>query len=165
MLVTGAGGSVGSELVRQVTRLQPTALMLLDHNENALFFTDSAVRATSPLIDVSARIVDLTVPTDVARVFAEFRPQVVLHAAAHKHVGLMEDVPGEAILARRWFPPPVVWFRVPPTPVPDSRRGCIERMGLGSRPPRARYCWWSWCTGRCAGDGAPRVASVASESI
>ena len=93
VLVTGAGGSIGSELARQALRFKPRELLLLDHDENALFFLERELRANlpggaAPLL--TPLIVDITNQRRVAWVFDYYRPQVVLHAAAHKHVAMME---------------------------------------------------------------------------
>lgn len=95
--VTGGGGSVGSELARQIARLGPAALLLVDHAENPLFFLDAALRLEFPDLELQVRVADVTDPPTIERLFAMFRPHAVFHAAAHKHVPLMEDVPIEAI--------------------------------------------------------------------
>ncbi|MBX3260955.1 MAG: polysaccharide biosynthesis protein [Labilithrix sp.] len=97
VVVTGAGGSIGSELCRQVCRFDPKRLVLIEQAENSLFHVERALRAEYPEIDVSPCIADICDSRRVDAVFAAEKPQVVFHAAAHKHVPLMEANPGEAI--------------------------------------------------------------------
>jgi FlaA1/EpsC-like NDP-sugar epimerase len=96
VMVTGAGGSIGSELCRQVVRFRPSKLVLLERSENALFEIHRELSANRrcPLVPALA---DLCDEARVRRLFSEHRPAVVLHAAAHKHVPMMEENPGEAI--------------------------------------------------------------------
>ncbi len=91
VLVTGAGGSIGSEICRQVAELDPAALILLDHDETHLHDT----AATLPVPCVQA-LVDITNRTAVHDAFRQYRPEVVFHAAAHKHVPVLEEHPVEA---------------------------------------------------------------------
>jgi len=97
VLVTGAGGSIGAELSRQVARFAPAELVLLDHAENGLYFIhrELAVAGRTP---VRAVVGDLCDAVGLEALFAAHRPQVVLHAAAHKHVPLLEEAPREAVL-------------------------------------------------------------------
>ena len=98
VLVTGAGGTIGSELVRQIASLGPERLILLDASEYNLYAIDHELRETGTAVSWTAELGDVR---DVARLedlFARERPQVVLHAAALKHVPLMEMNPAEAVL-------------------------------------------------------------------
>ena len=89
MLITGAGGSIGSEIARQVAAVRPVSLLLLDHDETHLHDAAADV-GTADAIQVLADIRD---DERVAEVFARYRPEVVFHAAAHKHVPLLEAHP------------------------------------------------------------------------
>ena len=91
VLITGAG-SIGSEIARQVSQLEPSQLVLLDHDETHLH--DAAAGLDGPTVQVLADIRDRSVMFDV---FGRYRPDVVFHAAAHKHVPLLEDHPCEAV--------------------------------------------------------------------
>ncbi len=97
VLVTGAGGSIGSELCRQLAQYKPAALVLFERYENALHALLLELSATYPEIVIVPTIGDITVPDRVAEVFQQTSPDIVFHAAAHKHVPLMECNPKEAI--------------------------------------------------------------------
>ena len=95
VLVTGAAGSIGSELCRQIDNLEPESLVLVDHSETGIFHIEAELAAGStPLHPVVASVVDRTA---MSRVMEEFRPQLIFHAAAYKHVPLMESNPQQAI--------------------------------------------------------------------
>ncbi len=96
ILVTGAAGSIGSELVRQLREFGPGALIMLDKDENGLYEIGLETRETFG--NASEVIADIRDKDRLRQVFSEFRPQVVFHAAAYKHVPLMELHPCEAIL-------------------------------------------------------------------
>jgi FlaA1/EpsC-like NDP-sugar epimerase len=98
VLVTGAGGSIGSELCHQVAATNPELLVLLDHSEFNLYAIDLAIREKFPYLKVVAVMENLQSRDDLQRVFAQYRPQVVFHAAAYKHVPLVEDNPARGIL-------------------------------------------------------------------
>ena len=97
VLVTGAGGSIGAELCRQVAGLAPASLVLLDRSENGLFAVANELAAAGKTF-VAPVIGDVTEVGQMNRLFAEYRPTLVFHAAAHKHVPLMEGNPCEAVL-------------------------------------------------------------------
>ena len=98
VLVTGAGGSIGSELCRQLLLLKPAQLALLDKDENAIYELEHELRFLEPRASIEPLVADIKIRERMERLFEEFRPQVVLHAAAHKHVPLMERHPCEAVL-------------------------------------------------------------------
>jgi len=97
ILVTGAGGSIGSEMCRQVCNWGPRMLLLVEQAENALFFIDQELRRAFPNVAIRTIICDITDGERVDKLFDKYKPQVVIHAAAHKHVPLMELNPGEAL--------------------------------------------------------------------
>jgi FlaA1/EpsC-like NDP-sugar epimerase len=99
VMLTGAGGSIGSELCRQIAQVRPRRLVLVDHAEDNLFAIASELeqeRHVPPAV-LCPVLADCKEPARMAEVFAEHRPAVVFHAAAYKHVGLMEANPIEAI--------------------------------------------------------------------
>ncbi len=97
VLVTGAGGTIGSELARQVAPFAPTQLILLGLDETAIFDIDQEMRQRFPDVPVVPLVADLRDRGRMERIFQQYQPQVVFHAAAHKHVPLMEVQPDEAI--------------------------------------------------------------------
>jgi len=98
VMVTGAGGSLGSELARQLLRSKPSSIALVERSENALFRIEADLMGRSPGLAIEPHLVDIRDEVAVKRLFAAFRPQVVLHAAAHKHVPMVERHPSEAVL-------------------------------------------------------------------
>jgi FlaA1/EpsC-like NDP-sugar epimerase len=90
VLVTGAGGSIGSEACRQIARCAPAQLVLLGHGENSVFWRGTELRTAHPDIIIEMVIADVRDAPRINAVMARYQPQLVLHAAAHKHVTLME---------------------------------------------------------------------------
>ncbi|HEV8700137.1 MAG TPA: nucleoside-diphosphate sugar epimerase/dehydratase [Candidatus Polarisedimenticolia bacterium] len=97
VLVTGAAGSIGRELARQIASYEPDLLVVLDRNENNLFYLEAELREGHPLLNLVAAVGDVLDQRRLARLFEEHRPRVVFHAAAYKHVPLMEGNSVEAI--------------------------------------------------------------------
>jgi len=97
ILVTGAGGSIGSEMCRQLCNFNPKLLLLAEIAENPLFYIERELRKHFPTVRIEAVICNITDKIRVDEVFKKHKPQVVIHAAAHKHVPMMELNPGEAI--------------------------------------------------------------------
>ena len=96
VLVTGAAGSIGSEICRQVLAFHPGELVLFDNSENGLFQIERELRQAHPGREITAIVGSIADEPRIQGVFARHRPQVVLHAAAYKHVPMMEANPGEA---------------------------------------------------------------------
>ena len=97
VLITGAGGSIGSEMCRQIATFAPAKLILIEQAENPLFEIENQLVAAWPKLPVAAVICDIFDRDRVDTVFQTYRPEVVIHAAAHKHVPLMERNPCEAL--------------------------------------------------------------------
>jgi FlaA1/EpsC-like NDP-sugar epimerase len=139
VLVTGAGGSIGSELCRTIARLGPATLVLVDQAENSLFHAHWALVDAFPQLQVVPCIADICDAERMDAVFGEYRPAFVFHAAAHKHVPMMEWNPGEAVknnvlgtrtvatLAADWH---VAWFVMIST---DKAVNPTSVMGVSKR--------------------------------
>lgn len=97
VLVTGAGGSIGRELCRQIAALAPSRLLMVERSEGALFETDAQLHADGHGALTTPIVGDILDASRMEEVFTRHRPQLVFHAAAHKHVPIMEGQPGEAI--------------------------------------------------------------------
>ena len=152
VLVTGAGGSIGSELARQIAAFEPSKLTLLDHDETHLFDIASEIEhafVVQSLADVRNR-------RQMLRVFAEHRPAVVFHAAAHKHVPLLEEHPTEAAAtnvigtanvldaAEAVGVERLVFISTDKAVYPSSVMGASKRVGeqlvIARAPEHAAYC-------------------------
>jgi FlaA1/EpsC-like NDP-sugar epimerase len=97
VLVTGAGGSIGSELCRQAASFNPHRLVILGHGENSIHKIWRELSVSFPQLDIAVEIADIRDRRRIEQVFKKHKPNVVFHAAAHKHVPLMEMHPGEAL--------------------------------------------------------------------
>ncbi len=97
VLVTGAGGSIGSELCRQIASGSPRKLILLERSENSLFYINLELQDRFPTLCIEPRLVDVTCRDRVRAIFESERPEIIFHAAAYKHVHLMELHPYEAV--------------------------------------------------------------------
>lgn len=97
VLVTGAGGSIGSEICRQLLAFEPETLLLVERAENSLFQIDRELQANRGTTSIVPCMADLTDELRMRQLFEHHRPDVVFHAGAHKHVPMMEHNPGEAI--------------------------------------------------------------------
>lgn len=97
VLATGAGGSIGSELCRQICAFGPRRLVLVERSENSLFNIHRELTAAHPTLEIVPCIADITDGPRMSELFSTQRPSLVLHAAAHKHVPMLEWNPGEAV--------------------------------------------------------------------
>lgn len=97
VLVTGAGGSIGSEICRQIVQFNPSTLLLLGHGENSIYLIERELRSLKLSINLVPIIADVQDVNRLKEVFVMHRPEVVFHAAAHKHVPLMESNPYESV--------------------------------------------------------------------
>lgn len=95
--ITGAAGSIGSEIVRQITLYKPAEIILIDQAESALFEIDREVRQFENAFVINSYVADITNADRISRIFNEHKPDMIFHAAAYKHVPLMERNPCEAI--------------------------------------------------------------------
>ena len=97
VLVTGAGGSIGSEICRQIAKMSPTSLTLLGKGENSIYEIDRELREKYKNLKIEPIIADVRDQERINLIFAQVKPQIIFHAAAHKHVPLMESQPIEAV--------------------------------------------------------------------
>jgi FlaA1/EpsC-like NDP-sugar epimerase len=102
ILVTGAGGSIGSELCRQLNDFGPAELVMLDHDESGLHAVQLALHGRALFDSDASVLADIRNPGSILRVFEQFRPEIVFHAAALKHLPLLERYPGEALRTNVW---------------------------------------------------------------
>ncbi len=98
VLVTGAGGSIGSELCRQICRFRPSTVIVVDNAETPLFEIDYELHRHFPGIKTVAILADIQKKKQVKKIFSDFRPEVVFHAAAYKHVAMLETHPWKAVI-------------------------------------------------------------------
>jgi len=156
VLITGAGGSIGSEMCRQVLRFKPRQLILLEQAENSLFFIERELRQKFPDISLRPVICDVYDRQRLHDVFAETKPNVVFHAAAHKHVPLMEQNPCEAVknnifgsknvadMCAEFGVKNMVMISTDKAVNPTSIMGCTKRVA-------EMYCQWLNTSGRAPG--------------
>ena len=97
IMVTGAGGSIGSELCRQLARLNPAGLVLFERDDSNLFYIEHELRSAYPSLGITSFLGDVTREPDVSRVLQETEPEIVFHAAAYKHVPILEFHPDDAV--------------------------------------------------------------------
>ena len=97
IVVTGAGGSIGSEMCRQLCRFSPKLLLLVEHAENPLFYIERELQSKFPHVAMQTIVCNITDQSRVKQILNTYRAQIIIHAAAHKHVPLMELNPGEAV--------------------------------------------------------------------
>jgi FlaA1/EpsC-like NDP-sugar epimerase/lipopolysaccharide/colanic/teichoic acid biosynthesis glycosyltransferase len=140
VLITGGCGSVGSELCRQVAQFEPKQLVVVDNNETGLYDLEIALRTRFPWLAVTIVIADVTDAGRMDAVFAELKPQVIFHAAAYKHVPLMERFPQEAVkvnvggtvvvleMARRYGAKYFVFVSTDKAVEPHSVMGATKRI-------------------------------------
>ena len=145
VMVTGAGGSIGSELCRQIMRFEPSEIILLGRGENRIFHIERELRGQNSAIVLTPRIVNITDQQRMQEVYDTHRPNVVFHAAAHKHVPLVEQNVGESIinnvlgtkivadLADEYGVDRFVLISTDKSVNPTSMMGCTKQMA-------ERYC-------------------------
>jgi len=97
ILITGASGSIGSELSRQIAKFNPSLIILLDQDETGIFNISGELKDKFPALNFSAEIADIRDEEKIDYLFNKFQPQILFHAAAYKHVSLMEENPDEAV--------------------------------------------------------------------
>jgi FlaA1/EpsC-like NDP-sugar epimerase len=151
VMVTGGGGSIGGELARQICRFGPRSLILLDHSENGLFHINLELEKKWSVVEIELVVTDIRDRDKMDKIFKKYVPEVVFHAAAHKHVPMMEFHPDEAVmnniigtknvaeLAERYGAERVVMISTDKAINPTSVMGASKRVAemvvkdLGSR--------------------------------
>ena len=144
ILVTGAGGSIGSELCRQLHRFDPAELILLDRDESALHSIQLALHGRALLDSDETILADIRDPQRIREVFDQFRPQIVFHAAALKHLPLLERYPAEAVKSNilgTWnvLEAAADWESIPRQHLDGQGRRPGERAGLLQADHRAPH--------------------------
>ncbi|QDS96950.1 UDP-N-acetyl-alpha-D-glucosamine C6 dehydratase [Adhaeretor mobilis] len=141
VMVTGAGGSIGSELCRQIMKFNPHSLILLGRGENRIFKIDLELRALNTDTVIEARIASVTDERRMRAIFEAHRPDIIFHAAAHKHVPLMEENVAEAVqnnvlgtktvadLANEFAVGTFVFISTDKAVNPTSVMGCTKQLG------------------------------------
>src|SRR5260370_42251336 len=119
IIVTGAGGSIGSELCRQIAPYDPSRLVLLGHGEHSIFTIAAELNRHFPALGIERVIADVRDRDRLDRVFSDLRPDIVFHAAAHKHVPLMEENVEEAIINNLLVTDNVVIVPITTCPAPS----------------------------------------------
>ncbi len=97
VLITGAAGSIGSEMARQTCKFAPSSVLLLDQDESGIFNIGQELKESFPYLKIESLVVDITGEQKIKEIFADYKPDIVFHAAAYKHVPLMEKQPEEAV--------------------------------------------------------------------
>lgn len=141
ILITGGGGSIGSELCRQIARLNPLKLVILDNYENNAYeIQQELLYKYKDKLDLAVEIASVQDERKLDQIFERYRPQIVFHAAAHKHVPFMEDCPDEAIknnifgtyhtviVANKWKVQKFVLISTDKAVNPTSMMGASKRM-------------------------------------
>ncbi|MCD6359965.1 MAG: polysaccharide biosynthesis protein, partial [Armatimonadetes bacterium] len=149
VLITGAGGSIGSELSKQVCRYGPKHVILLGRGENRIHWVYLGLRSLYPDIEFTPLIANVVIESSVERALSLFHPDIIIHAAAHKHVYLMEYVPVEAVrnnvlgtarlaeLAERYHVELFLFISTDKAASPENVMGATKRMAeliLARRP-------------------------------
>ena len=97
VLITGAAGSIGSELSRQSAKFKPSLLLLLDQEETGIFFISKELKENFPDLKIQSLVADITDSENIQSIFSKYKPEIVFHTAAYKHVPLMEEHPDQAV--------------------------------------------------------------------
>jgi FlaA1/EpsC-like NDP-sugar epimerase len=97
VMITGGAGSIGEEISLQVCKYSPLELMILDHNENGLFFMERKIKKEYGDLKLNIMVADIRNREKMENIFKSFKPEVIFHSAAHKHVPMMEYHPDEAV--------------------------------------------------------------------